>query len=69
MQIEKIIKSERQRQGLSQYGLAKKAGLNTTTLVAIEAKGNRLINVNRLLKSLNCTLVVNAPDGRTYKID
>ena len=69
MQIEKIIKSERLRQGLSQYALAKKANLNASTLMALEATGDRLVNVAKLLKSLNCTLVVEAPEGRTYKID
>lgn len=59
MRIEKIIKQEREKQGLTRYALAKKAGVRTNTLTAIEESTNdRLEIVRKILDNLGLELRV-----------
>ena len=59
MRIEKIIKQEREKQGLTRYALAKKAGVRVNTLTAIEESTNdRLEIVKKVLDNLGLELRV-----------
>lgn len=59
MRIEKIIKQEREKQGLTRYALAKKAGVRINTLTALEESTNdRLEIVKKVLDNLGLELRV-----------
>lgn len=59
MRIEKIIKQEREKQGLTRYALAKKAGVRVNTLTALEESTNdRLEIVKKVLDNLGLELRV-----------
>lgn len=59
MRIEKIIKQERKKQGLTRYALAKKAGVRVNTLTALEESTNdRLEIVKKILDNLGLELRV-----------
>ena len=59
MRIEKIIKQEREKQGLTRYALAKKAGIRVNTLTALEESTNdRLEIVKKVLDNLGLELRV-----------
>ena len=59
MRIEKIIKQEREKQGLTRYALAKKAGVRVNTLTALEESTNdRLEIVKKVLENLGLELRV-----------
>lgn len=59
MRIEKIIKQEREKQGLTRYALAKKAGVRVNTLTALEESTNdRLDIVKKVLDNLGLELRV-----------
>jgi transcriptional regulator with XRE-family HTH domain len=59
MRIEKIIKQERERQGLTRYALAKNAGVRVSTLTALEESTNdRLEIVKKVLDNLGLELRV-----------
>ena len=59
MRIEQIIKQEREKQGLTRYALAKKAGVRINTLTALEESTNdRLEIVRKILDSLGLELRV-----------
>tara|TARA_R100000664_G_C2731947_1_gene122267 strand:- start:599 stop:805 length:207 start_codon:yes stop_codon:yes gene_type:complete len=49
--IGKLIKEERAKQGLTQYSLARQAGININTLGTLE-RGSRAISVERCEKIL-----------------
>lgn len=59
MRIEQIIKQEREKQGLTRYALAKKAGVRVNTLTALEESTNdRLEIVKKVLDNLGLELRV-----------
>lgn len=59
MRIEQIIKQEREKQGLTRYALAKKAGVRVNTLTALEeSKNDRLEIVKKILDNLGLELRV-----------
>lgn len=59
MRIEQIIKQEREKQGLTRYALAKKAGVRVNTLTALEeSKNDRLKVVRKILDNLGLELRV-----------
>ena len=59
MRIEHIIKQEREKQGLTRYALAKKAGVRVNTLTALEESTNdRLEIVKKVLDNLGLELRV-----------
>ena len=59
MRIEKIIKQEREKQGLTRYALAKKAGVRVNTLTALEESTNdRLEIIKKVLDNLGLELRV-----------
>lgn len=59
MRIEEIIKQEREKQGLTRYALAKKAGVRINTLTALEESQNdRLEIVRKILDNLGLELRV-----------
>lgn len=59
MRIEQIIKQEREKQGLTRYALAKKAGVRINTLTALEESTNdRLEIVRKILDNLGLELRV-----------
>ena len=59
MRIEKIIKQEREKQGLTRYALAKKAGVRVNTLTALEESTNdRLEIVKKVLDNIGLELRV-----------
>lgn len=59
MRIEKIIKQEREKRGLTRYTLAKKAGIRVSTLTALEESTNdRLEIVKKILDNLGLELRV-----------
>lgn len=59
MRIEQIIKQEREKQGLTRYALAKKAGVRVNTLTALEeSKNDRLEIVRKILDNLGMELRV-----------
>jgi transcriptional regulator with XRE-family HTH domain len=59
MRIEQIIKQEREKQGLTRYALAKKAGVRVNTLTALEESTNdRLEIVRKILDNLGLELRV-----------
>lgn len=59
MRIEKIIKQERVKQGLTRYALAKKAGVRVNTLTALEESTNdRFEIVKKVLDNLGLELRV-----------
>lgn len=59
MRIEQIIKQEREKQGLTRYALAKKAGVRVNTLTALEeSKNDRLEIVRKILDNLGLELRV-----------
>jgi transcriptional regulator with XRE-family HTH domain len=59
MRIEKIIKQEREKQDLTRYALAKKAGVRVSTLTALEESTNdRLEIVKKVLDNLGLELRV-----------
>lgn len=59
MRIEKIIKLEREKQGLTRYALAKRAGVRVSTLTALEESTNdRLEIVKKILDNLGLELRV-----------
>ncbi len=56
--VGKIVKEEREKQGLSQNQLAKKAGIAQASLNALESKTNNpsVETLYLLSKALNCTV-------------
>lgn len=59
MRIEQIIRQEREKQGLTRYALAKKAGVRVNTLTALEESTNdRLEIVKKVLDNLGLELRV-----------
>lgn len=59
MKLEKIIKQERERRGLTRYSLAKKCGIGVSTLTAIEESSkDRLEIIKKILNELGLELRV-----------
>lgn len=59
MKIQQIIRQEREKQGLTRYALAKKAGVGVSTLTALEESTNdRLEIVKKVLDNLGLELRV-----------
>lgn len=59
MRIQQIIRQEREKQGLTRYALAKKAGVRVNTLTALEESTNdRLEIVKKVLDNLGLELRV-----------
>lgn len=59
MKIQQIIRQEREKQGLTRYALAKKAGVRVNTLTALEESTNdRLEIVKKVLDNLGLELRV-----------
>jgi transcriptional regulator with XRE-family HTH domain len=56
--MEKWVKRERQRQGVSIYALAKKSGVPASTIMALEKGGKRLKTINKLIDALGYKLVI-----------
>lgn len=59
MKLEKIIKQERERRGLTRYALARKCGIGVSTLTAIEeSEKDRLEIIKKILNELGLELRV-----------
>lgn len=59
MKLEKIIKQERERRGLTRYALAQKCGIGVSTLTAIEeSEKDRLKIIKKILNELGLELRV-----------
>lgn len=59
MKIQQIIRQEREKQGLTRYALAKRAGVRVNTLTAIEeSEKDRLEIVKKVLDNLGLELRV-----------
>lgn len=59
MKIQQIIRQEREKQGLTRYALAKRAGVRVNTLTALEESTNdRLEIVKKVLDNLGLELRV-----------